>query len=361
MRLSFKFRITGIGQAYIGVSFGILPLYRNRSIIVRIKKIIIYVCTALCISLMTGCGSKAEDDGKGLNIVCTIYPQYDFVMNILGEAAEGANVTYLLWNGLDMHNYQPSAEDIIRIAESDVFIYVGGESDKWVSDVLKSTKHDNMQEIALLDIIEAKEEELVPGMEHEHEDDIHGEDTPEEHGGEYDEHVWLSIKNAVTITDALCEAVSAADSANAAVYRANADVYIAELNKLDSEYEETINNAKRRTILVADRFPFRYLADDYGLEYFAAFPGCSAETEASFETIIFLANKIDEYALPVVLKLEASAGAVAETVIGAAASENIGIMVLDSMQSVTGGKIEDGYTYLKVMRKNLEVLKEALN
>ena len=325
-------------------------------IIKRKNLMLALVTAAVMISFLTGCGNEKEDSGK-LSIVCSVYPAYDFIMNIVGEHSDNIEVTYLLEKGVDMHNFQPTAEDIIAITQSDLMVYVGGESDGSIQDILSTV---NTNAIQLLSLVELKEEELLPGMtsDHNHE----SEDDDHKHVVEYDEHVWLSVRNSIEIVEKLCESVCAIDADNKDVYAANAEAYINKLAELDKKYEDMVNKAKRKVLLVADRFPFAYLAEDYGLTCYAAFPGCSAETEAGFETVIFLANKVKEYKLPVIFILENSSGSVADTVVSAAAENtDLKINVLDSMQSVSRTQIDNGYSYIMVMEKNLLALTEALN
>jgi len=322
----------------------------------RIKqKSILVLVMVLVLCFFMGCGSEKQDDGK-INIVCTVYPAYDFIMNIVGENADNVNVTYLLEKGVDMHNFQPTAEDIINMTNSDLMVYVGGESDSSIKEIIGAV---NTNSVPLLSLVEVKEEEFLPGMEHDHE---HDENCEIDHGheAEYDEHVWLSIKNSIVIVDKLCEAVCAIDPDNEDSYKANAKAYIEKLTVLDKKYEDMAGNAVRNIVLVADRFPFQYLADDYGLTCYAAFPGCSAETEAGFETVVFLAETLKANKLPVIFTLENSDGAVAKTV-ASSAGVDVKTGVLDSMQSVSRTQIDNGYSYISAMEKNLAALTEALN
>lgn len=306
---------------------------------------------------LTACSTaNAADDGK-LQIVTTIFPEYDWVMNVLGDKASDAEVTMLLDSGVDLHSYQPTANDILKISTCDLFIYVGGESDAWVDDALAEAVNKDMVVINLLDVLgnSVKEEELVEGMQGEEE-----EEECEE-GPEYDEHVWLSLKNAQVLVESIEDALETIDPDNAEVYSANADSYINELSSLDEEYQAAVSDAAYDTLLFGDRFPFRYLVDDYGLNYYAAFVGCSAETEASFETITFLSGKMDELGLPVIMTIEGSDKSIAETIVGNTSSKDQDILTLDSMQSVTAEDVQNGTTYLSIMEDNLEVLKDALN
>ena len=321
---------------------------------------------------------KADKNSGKIKIVTTIFPQYDWTREIIGDT-NSANLTLLIGNGTDLHSYQPSIQDIAKISTADIFIYVGGESDGWVKDALKNAKNKNMTVINLLEVLgdNVKEEQIVEGMQAEEEEEHHhdeDEDHDHEHHEadghhhhhddedepEYDEHVWLSLRNAKEICAAICDALCKKDSANAASYKSNLTAYTSKLDALDAKYTATVKAASKKTILFGDRFPFRYLTDDYNLKYYAAFVGCSAETEASFETVIFLAKKVDELGLNSVLKIESGDGKLARTIINSSANKNAAILTLDSMQSVTTKQAASGTTYLSVMENNLKVLEQAL-
>ena len=301
---------------------------------------------------------------KHLNIVTTIFPEYDWVREILGDNAENADLTMLLDNGVDLHSYQPTAQDILKISTCDLFIYVGGESDGWVSDALQEAANKDMKVIDLLDVLDdaVKEEEIVEGMEagEEHGDGEDEEHEEEEEGPEYDEHVWLSLRNAKVLCEAITNALTEIDPDHAADYRSNLTSYSEKLDALDAAYQSAVDSASRKTLLFGDRFPFRYLVDDYGLSYYAAFAGCSAETEASFRTITFLADKVDEFNLTSVLTIESSDQKIAQTIIQNTKEKNQNILTLNSMQSVTSNDVAAGTGYLSIMESNLDVLKEAL-
>ncbi len=340
------------------------------------KKNRIMILVVVCVSyllLLAGCGNSTTDTtamaNEKINIVCTTFPQYDWVREIIGDNSEKFEVSLLLDTGTDLHSYQPTAEDIAKISLADVFIYVGGESDGWVEDALKEAKNKDMQVINLLETLgdDVKAEEVVEGMqeeEHQHdEEEHHHEEEEHHHQGEveYDEHVWLSLKNAKILVNAISEVIIHTDEENQESYVANTSVYIGKLDELDKQYEEVIASAKFDTVLFGDRFPFRYLIDDYGLNYYAAFVGCSAETEASFETITFLSGKVDELGLNSILVIESSDQKIAEAVKQNTTAKNQSILVLNSIQSVTKDKLDNEFTYLKAMQDNLEVLKQALN
>ena len=306
------------------------------------------VATILALVTFTACSSVGAANDK-LKIVTTVFAEYDWVMNILGDNPAGAEVTMLLDNGADPHSFQPTVADIAKISSADLFIYVGGESDEWVADVLKEAVNKNMLTINLIDVLgdQVKEEEVVEGMEGEAD-------------GALDEHIWLSLKNAEIIVGKIAESIESLDSNNADIYKQNAASYIDKLNSLDAKYAEAAENANTKTLLFADRFPFRYLVDDYGLDYYAAFGGCSAETEASFETVTFLAKKIDELSIKTVLTIDGSDSKIAETIVSNTASKDQQILTLDSIQSVKRSDINSGMTYLSIMESNLAILKEAL-
>ncbi len=317
-----------------------------------------FLIFTLLAGCLLACGSKpnaAKSDT--LRIVTTIFPVYDWVMNLLGDNPANAEVVMLLDIGVDLQSFQPSAEDILKISTCDLFIYVGGESDQWVDDALKEATNPDMVVINLLDALgdQAKEEALVEGMQPE--DDEPDED---EEGPEYDEHVWLSLKNAAVLVRQIGSALEQIDAEHATVYRENADAYLAEIDSLDRQYEAAVSDANVRVLLFGDRFPFRYLTDDYGLSYYAAFSGCSAETEASFETVLFLANKVDELSLSAVLVIDGSDQRLTKTVIETTRTKDQRIFVLNSMQSVTARDVQNGASYLAVMEDNLSVLKDAL-
>ncbi len=321
----------------------------------RNKLIAVILSLAL---LLAPVGTPAAAAGeKKLNIVATIFPIYDWTREILGDPAQ-AELTLLLGNGVDMHSFQPTVADIMKIATCDVFIYTGGESDAWVKDALREATNPNQIAISLLDALgnDVKAEELLEGMEPEHE-----HETAAEEDTEADEHVWLSLRNAQKLVQAIAVKLAEADPSLAEAWLANAAAYCDKLAGLDAQYAETTRQATHHSLLFGDRFPFRYLADDYGLTCYAAFAGCSAETEASFQTIIFLAQKIDELGLPAVMTIEGSDHKIAETVIQATAGKNQKILTLNSMQGVTNADIQAGITYLTLMQANLAVLQEALN
>jgi zinc transport system substrate-binding protein len=342
------------------------------------KKIAYTLAGIMVISSISGCGKivpevtetagtdQVVEEAVGaedkLQVVTTIFPEYDWVKEVMGEQADQAEITMLLDNGVDLHSYQPTAGDIKKIANCDLFIYVGGESDEWVENALAEAVNPDMEVINLLEVLgnSVKEEEVVEGMEAEEEEEEAGAEGEEEEV-EYDEHVWLSLRNTQTLCSAIADSLGKVDAEHADLYAKNATEYNAKLDALDQEYKAVVEAAKNKTVLFGDRFPFRYLVDDYGLSYYAAFVGCSAESEASFDTIVFLAKKVDELGLSTILTIEGDNHGIAESIRENTEAANQEIKVLDSMQATTGEDVANGTTYLGVMTDNLEVLKSALN
>lgn len=304
--------------------------------------------TLLCFCLVgTACAEAPT-------VVTTIFPVYDWTMALLGNNPGGIEVTMLLDNGLDLHNYQPTVPDILAIGKSDLFIYVGGESDEWVDGALNNAINPNMIVRNLLDTLgdAALEEELVEGMEAEEEED--------EDEAAHDEHVWLSLRNAKVLCQAIADDLCAIDPANAAVYTANAEAYAAKLDELDAAYQAAVEAGNTKVLLFGDRFPFRYMVEDYDLDYYAAFLGCSAETEASFATIAFLASKVDELGLRYVMTLEGSDHQLADTIIRTTQGKDQQILEMNSMQSIVKADLDAGVHYLDLMQHNLDVLTQAV-
>ena len=323
-------------------------------------------------SSVTESSSVAEsnsEETKKLSIVTTIFPAYDWVKQVVGDN-KNVEISFLIDKGVDLHSYQASAADIAKITDSDLFVYVGGDSDDWAEDIIQ--ENPNLNYINMVDSIgeAALAEELVEGMQDEEEHDHEGEEHAHEEGehaheeGEHeegeeeiDEHVWLSIKNAETIVSAIEAKLAEIDPDNKAEYEKNANDYLAKLDELDKEYKDTLSSIQNKTIIVGDRFPFRYLVNEYGIKYYAAFKGCDAGSEASFETVKFLANKMDELNMSDIFIIDGSKGDLAKTIVENTKDKNAKVLVLDSMQST---KSSDNANYLDIMKKNLEVLKEVL-
>lgn len=382
------------------------------------------VLTALTLVFSSALVASAQEQQKQMKIVVTTFPLYDWVRNILGDRLAQTDLTLLQDTGVDLHNYQPTAADFVKLTDADVFVYVGGESDAWVADAIKTAQNRRLLSVSLVDVLGGlvKNELVVEGMqegahahdhedeaadhdhaeaadadhaheeadhdhaeaadadhaheeagheeaadmEHDHEHEEAGHDHEHEHEGhghehgEPDEHVWLSLRNAQAAVSFLKDILAALDETNAPVYEANAQAYIEKLKALDAEYTQTLSKKQNPVLLFADRFPFRYLMDDYGIGYYAAFSGCSAETEASFSTVAFLAGKLDELSLPSVMTIDGSDQKVAKTVMEASKAKNQKLLVLNSMQTITRADIDAGADYLDIMRQNLEVLNQAL-
>ena len=319
------------------------------------KRMIAALCALLLLTAVTGCGGDRTEDSGKLRVVATVFPVYDWVRQIAGEENERMELMLLLDKGVDLHSYQPTVDDMVKIAQADVFIYVGGLSDNWVADALKASDKPGRVAIDLMEVLgeDAKEEELVEGMMGEEEEEEEGET-------EYDEHVWLSLRNAALFCGHIAGKLGEVDPEHGALYQSNAAAYTKKLEELDARYAEAVEASPVKTLLFGDRFPFRYLVDDYGLDYYAAFVGCSAETEASFETVVFLADKVDELGLHHILQTESADGSLADTIRQNTASKDQQVLVLNSLQSGTALGVTGGETYLKVMESNLEVLREAL-
>ena len=307
------------------------------------KKFLPIILSVLLLLALCACAAprEAADDGK-LRVVTTIVPVYDWTKNLLGDNADAISLRLLLDEGVDMHSFQPAVSDLAALRDCELLIYVGGESDEWIDEALEAQGTDAPRALKLIDALgeRALTEELVEGMQGE------AEDAP-------DEHIWLSLKNAQILCSAIRDALIEMDGAHARGYEAACAVYEAKLQTLDAAYQAALDAAGQNTLLIADRFPFRYLTEDYGLNYYAAFSGCSADTEASFNTVVFLADKLNELALGSVCVIENSDEKLARTVIDSSGRE-ARILVLDSMQGAGEGD------YLTRMTRNLETLKEAL-
>lgn len=326
------------------------------------KKIcVLFISVCLLLGMLAGCGTGAETPKTAkISVVTTIFPMYDWIREITAGNEDNVEVTMLLDNGVDLHSYQPNAQDLVKVSTCDLFVYVGGESDKWVDDALASVGNPDRIDVNLLEALgdAVKEEEVVEGMEAEEEEEA--EEEGEEEGPEYDEHVWLSLKNASALCRLLAQKLGEADAQNAALYQKNAENYTAKLDALDAQYKAAVDKATVKTLLFADRFPFRYMAEDYGLQYYAAFVGCSAETEASFKTILFLAGKVDELGLRSILQIESADGSIARTVSENTETKDQQILTMNSLQSVTAQDVDAGASYYTIMSENLETLTAAL-
>jgi zinc transport system substrate-binding protein len=304
----------------------------------------------LAVTAFLGCTKTKTEPANTdkLSIVATTFPCYDFARAITGDKAD---ISLLLKPGSEIHSFYPSASDIIKIQQADIFIFVGGESDVWVEKTLESSDLSKVKVVRLMDFITPYEEEVVEGMTEEEEE----EESEEE--AEYDEHIWTSPANAITLISALAEAISTVDPKNAESYNASAKKYISEIETVQKEIAEVVKNAKRKKILVADRFPFRYLAEEYGLEYAAAFPGCSAEMDPSAATVAFLIDTVKKEKLPYIYYIELSNQKIADTI---KAETGVKTIELHSAQNISGDEFNKGDTYVTIMRRNVQNLKLGL-
>lgn len=357
------------------------------------KSLFLVFALILSVSLLAGCtksgasqvaGSETKDK---LSIVTTTFAPYDFARQVAGEYGE---VTMLVPPAAESHSYEPTPQDIIKIQNCDVFIYGGGESDDWVTKILDSIGSDHIKIIKMLDCVTLVEEEIVEGMqEDEHEHGAHEETdaehqvetehmdeehteadheadamhAEEEHHDEaeeivYDEHVWTSPKNSIKIVEAIAKTLSDCDLSHEEVYMANSAAYIRELEALDTAFRAVVDSAQRKEVIFADRFPLRYFVEEYGLSYYAAFPGCSTETEPSAATVAFLIDKVKEDEIPVVFHIELSNEKMADTICEATGAKKL---LFNACHTISKTDFESGITYLDIMRENIAALEEALN
>jgi zinc transport system substrate-binding protein len=351
----------------------------------KMKKYISLFCVlALAALLFAGCGGTSDENNAGdetaaqsagqdesdaagddasaddvaaagdkLNVVATIFPEYDFARAISGDKAD---VTLLIDPGASVHSFDPSPGDLKTISDADVFIYVGGESDEWVDRIIDSLDTDNMKVVRLMDYVDVVEEELKEGMEPEEEEE--GEEGEEEEGPEYDEHVWVSPGNAPVLMDAISGAMSEKDPANSAIYEENAAKYKAELEAIDTEIADVVKSAGRQKIVVADKFPFRYFVDRYGLDYAAAFPGCSDQADAGARTIAYLIDTVKADGMPYIYHVELSNRNVADAIAEQTGAE---VLLLNSCENLSKEDFDSGVTYADLMKANVENLKKGLN
>ena len=317
----------------------------------KLKKLMIGVLAAF---MLAGCAPKQQQNTTKLKIVATTFPQYDWIREIIGKDNTNVDLQLLMKNGGDLHSYQPTAGDIANISDANLFVYVGGESDEWVDDALEEKTNKDMKVVNMMQTLGDDIDEEEEGLEdHDHDHD-HDEI-------EYDEHVWLSLKRAQKIVKAITDELVELDTINAKKYQANAEAYIAKLSALDKSYESTVNAVKDKTWIFADRMPFHYLAKDYGITTYAAFNGCSTETNASFNTIVTLAKYADEFGINHIMTIESSDHKLAKAVIENTAEKNQEILTLNSLQSVSQSDIDKGLTYYGAMEENLKVLAQSFN
>lgn len=323
-------------------------------------------CAALALVLLIcACAplaacQKQGEDGK-IHIVCTIFPQYDWMCNIIGES-DGVELTLLISNGNDMHSYEPSAADIMKIADCDMIVYLGEGIDGWVSEAIERSGREDLKKVALAECEGVTLRNISSASHtHDHDHDHHDDHDGHDHGA-LDEHLWLSLKNATVLTAALCDAICELDPENAQSYRDNAARYISELTDLHFDLDTAVARAdeSKRFMLFCDRFPFVYLLEELGIDYSAAFEGCSADVDADFGTVLRLIEEAEAHGVDYLAVTESSDGELARTVANAIKDREVGLITFDSMQAVSKKKIEGGYSYLSIMRENLRVLSVAL-
>ena len=331
------------------------------------KRILVLLFTILV--LFVSCNTKSNNaeksDDKIKKIVVTIFPIYDFTKNIIGD---NLDLQMIIKPGIEIHSFNATPANIIDIQNADVFIYIGGESEAWAEKIVQSMDTNGKKIVKLIDYVKALDEEIIEGMEHDedhnHEDELNHQEHDNDinaahtHEGIYDEHIWTSPKNAQLMVNAICENISEIDSGNADFYKENASKYNKELEVLDNEIREAVNSSKRKNIVFGDRFPFRYLANEYGLEYRAPFTGCSSQVDASPKTIAYLINYIKDNNIPYLYYIELSNEKIANTLI-----EQTGVskLKLHSGQNVSKEEFNSGISYLSIMKDNLENLKKGLN
>lgn len=308
----------------------------------KIYRIMSVIISVVMFCLLTACGNEIADDNSRLKIVATLFPQYDFAKQITGDNAE---VTLLLTPGSESHTYEPTPKDVSKIQQADIFLYIGGESEVWVDEILKSAQNKNLKTVRLMDYINPIEES--------HEDDEHDHDETE-----YDEHIFTSLRNSQVLLDEICNAVCEEDKENEETYKMNAEAYSEKISELDTKFTDMVNNAQRKTVVFGDRFPFAYFAKDYGLDCHAAFSGCSSETEASSATISSLIDIVKKDNVPTVFYIEFSSQSIANKIADASGAKTA---LLHSCHNISKEDLENGTTYVDLMTQNYQNLSEALN
>lgn len=304
--------------------------------------------------LLTGCRIVKQQDNSKINIVTTVFASFDFARQVAGD---NANITLLIKPGSESHSYEPTPKDIIAIEECDIFIYTGGENDTWLDYILNTVDNDDIKIIKMLDLVEKYEEEHVEGMEGHHHSHEH-DHSHEEGAEEWDEHVWTDPLNAIKISEKIKDVLCETDVNNKERYEENFKRYSDDLMKLDGEFESIVEKSERHELVFGDRFPLRYFVEAYGLDYYAAFPGCAAESEPSAKTVAFLIDKVKEDKIPIVFKIELSNGNIANAI---ANDAGVKVMTFYTCHNVSRSDFDKGETYISLMRRNLDTLREALN
>ncbi|MCI7805140.1 MAG: metal ABC transporter substrate-binding protein [Oscillospiraceae bacterium] len=313
----------------------------------KIYRIMSVFISAVIFCVFTACGNESVTDNNKLKIVATLFPQYDFAKQITGDNAE---VTLLLTPGSESHTYEPTPKDVSKIQQADVFLYIGGESEVWVDEILESAQNKNLKTVRLMDYIEPIEEQ--------HEDDEHEHDEHENEEIEYDEHIFTSLVNSQVLLDEICSVICEEDKENEEVYRQNSSAYSEKIAELDTKFTDMVNNAQRKAVVFGDRFPFAYFAKDYGLDCHAAFSGCSSETEASSATISSLIDIVKKDNIPIVFYIEFSSQSIANKIADACGAKTA---LLHSCHNISKEDLENGTSYVDLMTQNYQNLSEALN
>ena len=320
----------------------------------NLKKIILIIALVV-ILLVAGIavfkgGSKKNEGSNKIQIVVSNFASYDFLRAIIGEN-DNVELTFLLGAGKDTHSYEPTAQDLIKLQNADLFVYIGGEAEKWSDKVLSSLELESTKVICIADYVDKLEEEEIDGAEAEEEEN--------EEEGAFDEHIWTSPKNAIKMVEALEKEMAELDNQNSEKYNENAQNYIAQIEEIDRKIQEVIDNKVRDRLVFADKMPMQYFINYYGLEVSAAFSGCSTETEPSASTIAYLENKVKEENIPVVLYIELNDGRVAKT-IADEAGDNCQAMQIQTLHNISKDDFDNGGTWVSLMTRNIEVLKKAL-
>ena len=317
------------------------------------------LATALAVGLC-GCGPRAKADDGRLRVVCTVFPYYDFARQIGGDDVD---VTLLVAAGKETHSFEPTPLDVITLSEADVFLYNGGESEAWVDDILSAAGENIAVTLPLMPQVSALAEEWAEGMEGAHDDHDHDHDDRDGHGHdsddiEYDEHVWTSPVLAKTLCQAICDALCRADPEHRDGYQARLADYLAQLDSLDEAFRDVVAAGQRRLLVFGDRFPLLYFCREYGLDYRAAFHGCASDTEPSLATLKYLIDKVEDENIPVVYTIELSSQKVAQAI---AETTGAKVLTFHSCQTVSRAEFDGGATYLSLMERNVEALKEGLS
>lgn len=326
----------------------------------KIIFIVLLITIVIGIGVAFGIGGNKNKNNAKYKVVASNFASYDFLRAIIGENKD-VELTFLIGPGKDAHSYDLTAGDLIKIQDSDLFVYVGGEMEKWSDKVLDSLDTTGTEIICIADFVDTMEEKEVDGAE-EHEHDHEDEDEHEEHEheheeGAFDEHIWTSPENAIKMVNALEKAMEKIDNKNSNTYKENADIYIAQIKDVDSKIQNIVDNKVRNRLIFADKMPMQYFIDYYNLEVSAAFDGCSSETEPSAKTIAYLQNKVKEEKIPVILYIELNPGTVANTIANETGSK---AMQIQTLHNVSLDDFKNGETWVSLMTRNIDVLKKAL-